>query len=213
MSLHPQTSLAKLRDLAELRRADAAALAEFAEATYVDLFRWFHWLTGDEHGAAEHGAADLTQATFAEFWASLAKRPSSESAATAEARVWLFAIGRNVWRKKCRQRKANQHEALAEQDCAKISNNGHASLDSPAGQLITTEENEAIRNAVANLPEELREAITLRYWQDMSYGQIATVLGTTENNARQRVHQARNKLRSQLKFLISDQDFAREAKP
>jgi RNA polymerase sigma-70 factor (ECF subfamily) len=193
--------------LAELCRAERAALAAFADATYADLYRWFHWLTADVDRAS-----DLTQTSFAAFWNSLTKdQRSAQPAAGHEkvtARVWLFAVGRNVWRKDCRQRSAKREESpLLDGDfTATADRNGAVAhkKSSPSGQLIAVEESAAIRQAVANLPDEQQEAITLRYWQEMSYAEIANVLGTTENNARQRVHQARTKLKTQLSSLSSD---------
>jgi RNA polymerase sigma-70 factor (ECF subfamily) len=65
----------------------------FVRAAYAGLYRWFYRLVG-----SSDRAADLTQETFVAFWESLDRRRGE-----ASPRTWLFAIGRNLWRKQARQ--------------------------------------------------------------------------------------------------------------
>ena len=55
-------------------------------ASYAGLYRWFGHLA-----ASPEAAADLTQATFAAFWASAGRKGPEVSSTT-----WLYAIGRNL---------------------------------------------------------------------------------------------------------------------
>lgn len=79
------------RSLEALRSGGREAQEVFVDRYYTALFRWLHWLTGDRDRAA-----DLTQETFATFWRCLHSADPS-----AEAHVWLFAVGRNVWLQSC----------------------------------------------------------------------------------------------------------------
>jgi len=172
--------------LGKLRSSTRAFREMFVDASYADAFRWFHWLTRDRDFSAE-----LTQETFRAFWESLASGDGGTS-----ARVWLFAIGRNVWRNACRQRRRNL--ALSE-GAAEVEGFGLASQDLPAAERITADERaQAIRRAVADLPADLREAATLRYWENYSYNEIGDVLDISPELARQRVFQARKVLRDWL---------------
>ena len=173
--------------LGTLRTSDRSEREAFVDRTYADLFRWFHWLTHDRDQAA-----DLTQATFLSFWKALESGGRSTS-----ARVWLFAIGRNLWRKGCRRwhqedrlwANASQEDPLAE-----------ASAEpSPYEEMNAAECAADIRSAVVELRADLREALTLRYWQDYSYHEIAEVLGVTPEVARQRAFQGRRLLRQRLR--------------
>ena len=57
---------------------------------------------------------------------------------------------------------------------------------------------EAVRAAVAALPAELREAIVLFEYEQMSQAEIAAVVGATAKAVESRVARAREKLRAAL---------------
>ena len=177
----------KFCTLGDLRVHGREACEHFVDAHYADLFRWLHWLTSDRDGAA-----DLTQATFLSFWESIDAGKSS-----TEARTWLFSIGRNVWRNACRQRrKAGRASGKTIRDGDQTEG---AREVSPVDRAEAVERATAIREAVVELPFDLREAITLRYWQYRPYNEIAEILGITPELARQRVFQARDRLRRRLR--------------
>jgi len=51
-----------------------------------------------------------------------------------------------------------------------------------------------LEEAVAQLSPEYREAIVLRFWEDLDYAEIGEALAISEGLARWRVHQARKML-------------------
>ena len=51
-----------------------------------------------------------------------------------------------------------------------------------------------VRKLLQALPAEYRLVIALRYWQDLSYAEIAHVTGTTESAIKSRLHRARQML-------------------
>jgi RNA polymerase sigma-70 factor (ECF subfamily) len=172
--------------LGELRSGSLEFREMFVDTCYADAFRWFHWLTRDHDWSS-----DLTQETFRAFWESL----DSGDCGTL-ARVWLFAIGRNIWRNACRQQRRNPPFS---ERAAELERFGVPNKEPPAADSISAEERAvAIRRAVADLPTDLREAATLRYWEDYTYSEIGAVLDITPELARQRVFQARKLLRDQL---------------
>ena len=57
----------------------------------------------------------------------------------------------------------------------------------------------AVRSAVQSLPEDLREAIVLCEWDDLTLADAATVLQTTPKAVESRLYRARNLLREELK--------------
>ena len=171
--------------LGTLKHADRGVHEEFVHALYGPLFRWLHWLCGDREEAA-----DLTQQTFVGCWESLARADPS-----LKAKVWLFAIGRNTWRNALRSRLRDRS----------VSNDGmrtevvDSRTDSALEAAMTAECANALRHAVADLPEDVREAVSLRYWADLSYADIAATLSITPELARQRTFVGRNQLRGVLK--------------
>src|SRR6058998_2133105 len=165
---------------------------------YGRLYQWFLWLTN-----SADDAADLTNDTFVALWESLDRfdhhRPF---------KPWLYGIGRNVWRKHCADRLArgiDPPESAAEE------------LDpgpSPVQRLLSKETGRMLEKAVAQLSPEYREAVVLRFWEDLDYGEIGEALAISEGLARWRVHQARKILLQKLSKagLTTEQLFRSGAK-
>ena len=66
----------------------------------------------------------------------------------------------------------------------------------PYGVLATAESREAIRRALASLPESYREAVFLRDIEGLSTREVARVLGISEANVKVRLHRAHARLRT-----------------
>ncbi len=60
------------------------------------------------------------------------------------------------------------------------------------------EDDQALTLAVMNLPRRLREAVILYYYQDMSVGEIAELLGVSQPGVSNRLKRARVKLKEYL---------------
>jgi RNA polymerase sigma-70 factor (ECF subfamily) len=169
------------------------ACERFVREQYSDLYRWFVWLTN-----CPHRAADLTQSTFAAFWESLS-RPAPE----ASPRTWLFAIGRNQWRKELRDHKSHSNGDAENEDPL---NEVCDDALSPQEILEHREFAAALESEVAALAPDFREALVLRLWQDFAYDEIATVQGITPELARWRFFRARQLLRARLKAFCLQED-------
>lgn len=55
-----------------------------------------------------------------------------------------------------------------------------------------------VRDMLQTLPADYRLVIVLRYWQDLSYSEIAQVVGSTESAIKSRLHRARRMLAERL---------------
>lgn len=64
--------------------------------------------------------------------------------------------------------------------------------------LIEGERARAVAAAIARLPEELREVIELRHFEDMSYEEMAETLGWPLGTVMSRLYRARAQLRATL---------------
>ena len=60
----------------------------------------------------------------------------------------------------------------------------------------------AIQDALKNLPDELRTAITLREFEGLSYEEIAQVMGCPVGTVRSRIFRAREAIDKRLEPLI-----------
>lgn len=74
----------------------------------------------------------------------------------------------------------------------------------PAEALAAKADSEAIRSAVAKLPEHYRVVVVFRYFEDMSVPEIAKVLGIPEGTVKFRLHKAKNMMRRSLSQTAVD---------
>ena len=72
----------------------------------------------------------------------------------------------------------------------------------PEHNLLRDEIQQVIFATIAALPEELKTAITLRELEDMSYEEIAEVMGCPIGTVRSRIFRARDAIDKQLKPLL-----------
>lgn len=68
----------------------------------------------------------------------------------------------------------------------------------PVDPLAEAEETQRVNEALATLPLEQREVVLLRFYQDMTFRQIARVMGSSTNTAASRCRYALAKLRELL---------------
>lgn len=170
--------------LERLRTREPVACEAFVDAHYRSVFRFFYWLTNDSDTSA-----DLTQESFAAFWASLAQL---EDERAPDLKAWLYGIARNRWRKRCRYSRArDDREGLP----LELATDVKDPAPGPENQAIAALDIRAVTQAIAELPPDYREALVLRIFQELSYAQIAETLGIEVGLARWRVHQGRVRLR------------------
>lgn len=76
----------------------------------------------------------------------------------------------------------------------------------PESNMLAREIGETVKQAVEQLPEELKTAIVLREIEGLSYEEIADVMACPIGTVRSRIFRAREAIDSDLKPLISDTD-------
>lgn len=81
----------------------------------------------------------------------------------------------------------------------------------PAKYVIERLDAEQVGDALAELPMEFREAATLYFTQDMSYQEIADVLGVPVGTVRSRLHRGRKLMQKKLWSLAEDYGLVPEA--
>jgi len=68
----------------------------------------------------------------------------------------------------------------------------------PEERTLAHEESATIQRLLSELPDQHRLVIILRYWQDMSYEEIAEVTGSTVSAVKSRLHRAREQMAQRL---------------
>jgi RNA polymerase sigma-70 factor (ECF subfamily) len=144
-------------------------------------------------------AADLVQETYVRaLKAQKSLRPSSN------VKSWLFTILRNIWLNQLRHER-NAPEIVDLEAHESIADVAVETSKDPHAQYASKIEQERLRNAIAQLPEEFREIIILREYEELSYQEIAAILHCPAGTVMSRLARARSKLR--LLFSVNDQSF------
>ena len=111
---------------------------------------------------------------------------------------WMLCIARNLCLNELKRKKAVQMESLEAYASSSRESNGEllpVASDGPSEWLLADERRQAVLNVLAELADEAREIIMMRYFEQMSARDIAEIVETTEGAVRTRLHRALNQLR------------------
>ena len=141
-----------------------------------------------------HEAEELAQEAFVRLWQQRERyRPG------ATFRPWLLAIAVNLARNRLRWWRVRPTVELHEWSAAGGEAGGGRREE---GELERAERAAAVRDAVAALPADLREAIVLFEYEELSQAEIAAIVGATPKAVETRIARAREKLRTALKRWV-----------
>lgn len=152
--------------------------ARLFETCYMRVFSYVMTLAGDRSLAEE-----LTQETFFRAFAK-----QREFRGESDEVTWLCAIAKNLFTDEMRRQ--SRHEAIPEnlQDPSR----------SVAGTVEDKDSSFRIHLALHGLDEPYREVFELRVFGELSFRDIGTIFGKTENWARVTYHRARIKLQERM---------------
>lgn len=187
----------------ELDVADMRRLVSGHDAALNDLMqrhgkRLIHYLIRCLQNEDE--AADLAQETFARVYQNRAKFDVGQKFST-----WLYAIATNLVKDRYRWRSRHPNVSIdVENGQTGGSLRDHLpSRDrTPSESLQAEERADAVRRAVAMLPEELRTPLILAEYEDRSQAEIGGILGCTAKAVELRIYRARQRLRVTLGKLL-----------
>ncbi|MBX3738685.1 MAG: sigma-70 family RNA polymerase sigma factor [Candidatus Didemnitutus sp.] len=140
----------------------------------------------------EHDALDLAQETFVRVYQHRARYRAG-----ARFSTWMFQIALNLARdhaRRAHRRPTDALETAPEQFTAQTPRRAVADAEAAA----------AVRAAVVELPDDLREAVLLSEFQDLSHAEIAEIVGATPKAIETRLYRAREKLRTLLARYLND---------
>ena len=144
-------------------------------------------------------AEDLAQETFVRVW-----QQREKFRAGAEFRPWVFSIAINLARNRLRWWRRRPVVSLEDWSEMPASADRGQRGEEPAGaeSLERAERASAVRAAIAALPIELREAIVLFEYEEMSQAEIAAAVGATVKAVETRIARAKDKLRTALRRWV-----------
>ncbi|KQP01871.1 RNA polymerase sigma factor [Leifsonia sp. Leaf264] len=128
-------------------------------------------------------AADVLSEALIVAWKKASRLPSDDVA----ARMWLFAITRNTLLN-ARRATSRRNDATSR---LRVELSLVSAADDPDNVL-------AVRDAVNNLPLEMRELVELVHWEGFSIAEAASITSVSPSTARSRYSAAKAKLRRAL---------------
>lgn len=174
----------------QLQRGDDLALNALMTRWQQPLVNFIYRYIGNETEAL-----DLAQETFMRVFESRHRYKPS-----AKFSTWLFTIASNLCRNFFRWQKRHPTVPLtAETDDSNLAERATADrAASPAEAVEQRERAEAVRRHIHALPHDLKSAILLFEYEDLSHQEIAGVLGCSVKAVETRLYRARNILREKL---------------
>jgi RNA polymerase sigma-70 factor (ECF subfamily) len=168
--------------LRRLRGGETSAGETLARRYYPALMRYLVRVAGSNHVAEE-----LLQQTWLSVLEHIDKFDATSSSGGFKA--WLFRIATNkandTWRSRGREKVAKAGLKLVMDEEA----------PDASQRMQGSEEEEKLRRAIGQLPENQRQVLLLRYYSEMKFVEIADMLGCPLNTALGRMHKAMLKLK------------------
>ncbi|WP_435011363.1 sigma-70 family RNA polymerase sigma factor [Tundrisphaera lichenicola] len=143
-------------------------------------------------------AEDLTQDVFLRVY-----RARKGYKPKAKFSTWLFTIANNRAMNHLRSRGRNPSPgvgmgSVSEDGLRPLEDRALAREGTPSAELRSVELSEVVRQALETLGEDQKMAVLLNKFEDMSYADIAEVMGRSEGAIKSLLARARTELRERL---------------
>ena len=160
-------------------RNDPAAFGRLYDRYVQSIYRYIY-----SHVGNAHEAEDITSQTFMAAYESLARYRER-----GQFSAWLFRIA---------QSKMNDHFRRTRREVGLEAAGEILEREDALGTLIRAEELTRIRSIISHLDKDEQELIRLRYVADLSFVEIADLLGRREDAVKKSVYRLLARLKSQL---------------
>ena len=187
-----------------VKRGDRDSFTELVE-------RWKHPVIGFIYRTLPDPdeAEDLAQTTFVQLWKTAARYQP-----TARFSTFLFTIARNLCLNEIRRRVRHPADSLDEprpededHPLRQIEDRRQPGADAEATR---SELFRLVDEALAALPEKQRTALILCRDGELSYEEIASVLGTSLQATKSLIHRARETLKGRLKPYLGSGEWQQD---
>ena len=171
-------------------RGDPGAFEELVNRYQGPIYNLCFRMVGNAEDAA-----DMTQEAFIKAWKNLDSFQFEAAFST-----WLYRLASNCCLDFLRSKKRRPTISLVttndedEEQTVDVEDNAPG----PEEQLLSGEDREILRKALAEIDLEQRQILTLRVVNDLSYGEIAEILGIKEGTVKSRLSRARENLRKKV---------------
>ncbi len=181
-----------------VRRAKAGEIGAFDILVEKYQNRILHLIT--RYVSDRSAVHDVAQETFIKAWQGI-RRFRGES----QFYTWLFRIAVNTAKNYLTASRRRSEQPLPQE-----SDDEQAAVDLPSEAGTPEQEahageiEAAVNQAISELSEELRVAITLRELEGMSYDEIAYIMKCPVGTVRSRIFRAREAIDEKLEPLLRD---------
>jgi RNA polymerase sigma-70 factor (ECF subfamily) len=171
---------------ARAQTGDLRAYEELVKRYQRLVFRilWSRGVSGPD-------VEEVAQETFVRAWERL-----NTYDVTQPFKAWLARVASNlaVDRYRTQQRRPPSVELTEEH----IAGPPYRPGDDPAASALEQERQSLLRTELKGLPDKYREALVLRFIEDLSYDEIATVLDIPLGSVKTRIFRGREMLKQRL---------------
>jgi RNA polymerase sigma-70 factor, ECF subfamily len=150
-------------------------------------------------------AEDAAQEAFVRIYRSAARYEP-----TARFSTYFYTVLGNLCRDRLRSTRRRAARGETFQDADRMDElPGGAAWGRPDLEAEAAEERELVREAVAELPAKLMEALSLREFEGLTYQEIADVMGANLGEVKTWIHRGRKKLGGRLARLLTPREETR----
>ncbi|GMU92123.1 MAG: RNA polymerase sigma24 factor [Candidatus Hydrogenedentota bacterium] len=178
----------------ECRKGDSSAFDELVRRYKDRVYGVVYRFLGNREDAL-----DVSQEVFVRAYRSI-----NGFRGNSKVYTWLYSIAANLARNRLRdasrmgRNKGTSLERLEEEAPGLVDATAE-SINNPRESAISEELQLLLQQCLAELPEHYRLAFVLRTFEDLSYDEIAEVMGCPVGTVKSRLNQARQMLRDRLK--------------
>jgi RNA polymerase sigma-70 factor (ECF subfamily) len=159
-------------------------------------------------GISEEEARDLTQETFLRVYRTGAQLDNRQ-----QLEAWLLEVADNVRSNALRARTALKRTAVVvsldepDENGAPRREVASENEQGPEADAIAKEKIALLRQALGELPDQMRRCVLLRVHQDLKYKEIATTMNVSIDTVKTHLHNAKARLRDLLEPHFGPIDF------
>jgi len=137
-------------------------------------------------------AEELTQETFYQAF-----RSFRNFRGDSELFTWLASIAKYTFFAHIRKNRVRNEDLNIDLLTEVLSDSPESD---PEEQLQHTVTAEAVKKAIANIPQKYQDVVALRIYADLPFSQIAALLKISENSAKVLFHRAKKMISEELKY-------------
>ncbi len=150
-----------------------------------------------------HEVQDVTQEAFIKAYRALPRFRGDSAFYT-----WLYRIAINTAKNHLVARGRRPPGSDVEIEDAEHFENGGAlrDMENPENKLFSQELGEVVNQAISDLPDDLRSAVTLREFDGLSYEEIAEIMDCPVGTVRSRIFRAREAIDKRVRAQVDGEN-------